>query len=185
MSAAQLNFSMLLHNFCRVRLQNWIGVVADITVNARHTVRRTVLVYQGAITREARYTVRRTVLVYHGASTRERSSETGEGHSGPYAGEIRDGYALRTAIGWHGCRSRCLPPRWHCCCCEQCGRRQCRSHLQNGFSTLEMIAGTSRWRLANKIYIDFPCAGTGSPLVYLMLRTARPPAHECHQSRCC
>src|ERR1700730_1851205 len=91
MSAAQLNFSMLLHNFCRVRFQNWIGVVADITVNARQTVRRTVLVYQRESTREARHTVRRTVLVYHGASTRERSSEAGEGHSGPYAGEIRDG----------------------------------------------------------------------------------------------
>src|ERR1700676_4424753 len=25
MSAAQLNFSMLLHNFCRVRFQNWIA----------------------------------------------------------------------------------------------------------------------------------------------------------------
>src|SRR5580704_16457261 len=68
MSAAQLNFSMLLHNFCRVRFQNWIGVVADITVNARQTVRRTVLVYQGASTREARHTVWRTVLVYHGSA---------------------------------------------------------------------------------------------------------------------
>src|SRR3974377_1902623 len=95
MSAAQLNFSMLLHNFCRVRFQNWIGVVADITVNARHTVRR-VLVCQRATTCEGRHTVRRTALVYHGASTRERSSETGEGHSGPYAGEIRD---RRRALG--------------------------------------------------------------------------------------
>src|ERR1700674_4117017 len=115
MSAAQLNFSMLLHKFCRVRFQNWIGVVADITVNARQTVSRTVLVYQGATTREAHRQA--TVLVYHRASTRERSSETGEGHSGPHAGEIRDGYALHTAIGC--CRSRCLPPRWHRCCCEQ------------------------------------------------------------------
>src|ERR1700730_16905049 len=144
MSAAQLNFSMLLHNFCRVRLQNWIGVVADITVNARHTVRRTVLVYQGATTREARHTVRATVLVYYGASTRERSSETGEGHSGPHAGEIRDGYALRTAIGWHGCRSRCLPPRWHRCCCEQCGRHQCRSRVHDDSSALKMIGGGMR-----------------------------------------
>src|SRR5215471_3704600 len=143
MSAAQLNFSMLLHNFCRVRFQNWIGVVAHITVSARHTAKRTVLVYQGATTGEAGHTVRRTLLVYHGAGTRERSSETGEGHSGPYAGEIRDGDALRTAIGWYGCRSRCLPPRWHRCCCEQCGRHQCRWRLQDGFSTLEMIAGTS------------------------------------------
>src|SRR6516164_81098 len=98
MSAAQLNFSMLLHNFCRVRFQNRIGVVADITVNAGHTVRRTVLVYQGASIRKAWHTIKRTVLVYHGDSTRERSSETGEGHSGPYAGEIGDGRsALRTA----------------------------------------------------------------------------------------
>src|ERR1700719_536291 len=94
MSAAQLNFSMLLHNFCRVRFQNWIGVVADITVNARQTVSRTVLVYQGATTREAHRQA--TVLVYHRASTRERSSETGEGHSGPHAGEIRD---RRRALG--------------------------------------------------------------------------------------
>src|SRR6516162_8217211 len=96
MSAAQLNFPMLLHNFCRMRFQNWIGVVADITVSARHPAKRTVLVYQGPPTGKTKHTVRHTVLVYHGASTRERSSETGEGHSGPYAGEIRD---RRRALG--------------------------------------------------------------------------------------
>jgi hypothetical protein len=31
MIAAKFNFSMLLYEFCRMRLQNWIGVVADKT----------------------------------------------------------------------------------------------------------------------------------------------------------
>ncbi len=38
MRAAQLYFSVLLYDLCRLRFQNWIGVVADITVAAGRTV---------------------------------------------------------------------------------------------------------------------------------------------------
>jgi hypothetical protein len=66
MSAAQLNLSMLLHDFRRLRLQDWIGVVTDIPIRVYRTVRI-------------------TIGGYYGARTYERSPETGKRYPTPNA----------------------------------------------------------------------------------------------------
>ena len=51
----------------------------------------------------------RALRVQDRPGTRERDLEAGEIRVGPYAGEIRDGCALRAAIGCPGCRGHRLP----------------------------------------------------------------------------